>query len=226
LIVIGPCENHVLAKISGSVGGDISHASCVVDNEWYRLRSRGPMSACSLCKGSQWEREWVINKSPKTVRTSAIDLPGRIDYEYYWLVPSRKWYSWWCCMHSHSSDYTNIPLKPRTWWYTQLDLYPDLDLLILLGQIRFLSTNTNTLRLGRPLLLGSNSFLSFRLYRQLEPIPRSDSLPLPLSSHLFRPHQHFPPLLPSLHPLLPLPIQTRIPSLIHHRHRQRNHVSF
>jgi len=71
-------------------------------------------------------------------------------------------------MHSHSSDYTNISQSPEL-DDTHSSIFTLLDLLILLGQIRFLSTNTNALRLGSSLLLGSNSFLSFRLYRQLEP---------------------------------------------------------
>jgi hypothetical protein len=63
-------------------------------------------------------------------------------------------------------SYKHSPQSPEL-DHTQSPILFSLDLLILLGQIRFLSTNTNALRLGHSLLLGSNSFLSFRLYRQL-----------------------------------------------------------
>jgi hypothetical protein len=39
-------------------------------------------------KNRNGERNWVIKTLPRTVQNSAIDLPGRTDYEYYRLVPS------------------------------------------------------------------------------------------------------------------------------------------
>jgi hypothetical protein len=33
-------------------------------------------------KNHKEERNWVIKTLPRTVQNSAIDLPGRIDYEY------------------------------------------------------------------------------------------------------------------------------------------------
>jgi hypothetical protein len=34
-------------------------------------------------KNHKEERNWVIKTLPRTVPNSAIDLPARIDYEYY-----------------------------------------------------------------------------------------------------------------------------------------------